>query len=410
MNVGLKVGKLGGADKKISPEPESPGSNSSAEIPSPPAEPTTPESTPPSEASAPPADAVGEKPAEAAAAKPAPAESAPPAQVEEPLTDIQRRAMLAETDLTTPPPDDHEEYLQQIAQEIEGLEGPEGLAELEKIRDQINNEAEEHKNKRDRLNTRTKQLAEKRDVLNGEVAKRVAEAAEHREKRNKLNEEVKAAKVMRDTLNQKANELGDIAAKLKRERHQDVAVPVPRIRDDMRQLEFRLETQVHTPAKEKELTQELKRLAHIVRQAEATMEGDKEVYEAVSAARKAKQDAEAQHKSLSDLARGAQAEHDAMMKLYEEADAMRRDADAAQGEFVANKREADEEHFRHIDFIRRVKDYEKVISGIRRRRREVRRAEGERRQEKKTDSMMERFKKGEKLSTEDLLALQLRGE
>lgn len=334
----------------------------------------------------------------------------PPAQEPPPLTDIQRRALLAETDLTSPPLEDAQEYLQKIALEIEGLEGPEGLAELEKTRDQINNEAEEHKLKRDRLNARTKQLAEKRDILNGEVAQRVAEAAEHREKRNKLNEEVKAAKVMRDTLNQKANELGDIAARLKRERHRDVAVPVPRLREDMRALEFRLQTSVLTPQKEKELTTELKRLAHEVRQAEATMEGDKEVFEAVGAARKAKQDAEAQHKTLSDLARGAQAEHDAMMKLYEEADAMRKDADAAQGEFVANKREADEEHFHHIDLIRRVKDYEKVISGIRRRRREVRRAEGDRRQEKRTDSVMERFKKGEKLSTEDLLSLQLRGE
>jgi uncharacterized coiled-coil DUF342 family protein len=398
----VKVGKLGGSGKKRSPEPEEAGSNPPEASDSPPNAP------PPVDVPAPPeAPDTGALPPAAPAA---PAEAAPPAEEPPPLTDIQRRALLAETDLTGPAPSDPEEYLQKIAQEIEGLEGSEGLAELEKTRDQINNEAEERKIARDRLNGRTKLLAEKRDQLNGEVASRVAQAAEHREKRNKLNEEVKAAKLMRDQLNQKANELGDIATKLKRERHRDVAVPVPRLREDMRALEFRLQTSVLTPAKEKELTAELKRLAHEVRQAEATMESDKEVFEAVGAARKAKQDAEDQHKRLSELARGAQAEHDAMMKLYEEADALRRDADAAQGEFVANKREADEEHFRHIDLIRRVKDYEKVISGIRRRRREVRRAEGDRRQEKKTDSMMERFKKGEKLSTEDLLALQLRGE
>jgi len=400
VNDSLKVGKLGGSADPISKDPEESGSDPDKEPHSRPAEPprTEAEPAPPAPKPTPPAEAGPE------------AEPAASAEGEPPLTDIQRRAMLAESDLTTSPPEDHEEYLQKITQEIEGLEGEEGLAELEKVCDELNNEAEDHKAKRDQLNGRTRELAEKRDVLNGEVATRVNKAAEHREKRNKLNEEVKAAKVARDELNKKANEHGEVASKLKRERHRDVAVPVPRLREDMRALEYRLQTQVHTAAKEKELTAELKRLAHEVRQAESMMESDKEVFDAVGAARKSKQDAELQHKALSDLARGAQAEHDAMMKLYEEADAMRRDADDAQGEFIANKRAADEEHFRHIELIKRVKDYEKVISGIRRRRREVRRAETERRQEKKTDSMMERFKKGEKLSTEDLLALQLRGE
>ncbi len=402
LNDRLKVGKLGGKDNETTPEPEESGETKPKATHSAPAAEPTPGVAEPAPTTEAPAIAP-----EAAA----PTEEPPPRSEEPPpLTDIQRRAALAESDLTQPPPSDTDEYLQKIAHEIEGLEGEEGLAELEKVRDQINNEAEDFKFKRDKLNTRTKQLAEKRDVLNGEVAKRVGEATEHREKRNKLNEEVKASKVGRDTLNTKANELGEVASKLKRERHRETAVPVPRMREDMRALEYKLQTQVHTSAKEKELTAELKRLAHEVRQAESWMDADKEVYDAVGAARKAKQDAEAQHKALSDLARAAQTEHDTMMKLYEEADAMRADADAAQQEFLANKREADEAHFRHIDLIKRVKDYEKVISGIRRRRREVRRAESERRQEKKTDTMMEKFKKGEKLSTEDLLALQLRGD
>jgi uncharacterized coiled-coil DUF342 family protein len=257
---------------------------------------------------------------------------------------------------------------------------------------------------------RTKQCAEKRDRLNSEVAKRVSEAAEHREKRNKLNEEVKAAKVLRDQLNLKANELAEIAAKLKHERHREVAVPVPRLRDEKRALEFKLQTVPMTMAKEKEIVAELKRLEREIRAADTMMESDREVHDAVTAARKSKQDAEDQHRKLSELARGAQTEHDTMMKLYEEADAIRREADDAQQEFLASKKEADTEHFAHIELIKKVKDYDKIISGIRRRRREMRRAETERRQERKTDTMMEKFKKGEKLSTEDLLALQLQRE
>src|SRR6266850_2577291 len=218
----LKVGILGEDAERPQPEPTDSGQNAVTDTaPSPPSE-----SPPP-------------------AAPPEGAETPPDA-----ISDIQRRAMLAETDLTTPPPDDPEQYLQKITEEIVGLEGEEGLQELERTRDQLNMEAENHKITRDKLNMRTKQLAEKRDTLNGEVAQKVTEAAEHREKRNKLNEEVKTAKVRRDELNAKANELGEIASKLKRERHKDVAVPVPRLREDMRALEFKMQTQVLTPAKE----------------------------------------------------------------------------------------------------------------------------------------------------------------
>ena len=431
-----KVGKLGENAENINPEPTESGNERVAQPePSlPPAETTEiPESSEaPKPAKKPRSRAKISKKARADAAAPpggeAPAGPTPPAiegetalavadapalleaPAEAPLTDLQRRALIAEEDLSRAAPEgDASAYLEQMQSEIEGLEGTEGLQELERARDQINQEAERFRMERDELNARTKQLAAKRDELNAQVSDRVAKAAEHRELRNKLNEEVKSSKVGRDQLNIKANELGEVASKIKRDRHQDVAVPIPRLKEEKRALEFRYQTQPTTPAKEKEMVAELRRLEREIKAAEALMEKDREVYDSVGAARQAKQEAEAQHRKLSDLARQAQAAHEAMMKLYEEADALRKQADDAQQEFIANKKEADYNHFSHIDMIKKVKDYDKVVSGIRRRRREIRRAESDRRQEKKTDSMMEKFKKGEKLSTEDLLAMQLRG-
>jgi len=395
-----KSASKAGAEPAAAAAGESPPVAAAGGPAAPPAKARRPKRAPTPDAQPPPDPGTGDAPQ--------PSVEAPPP--EEPLTDLQRRAILAEQDLVRDEGHLTKEDLEKVQEEIDGLEGNEGLQQLERAREELNQAAEDHRTERDKLNGRTKQLAEKRDLLNAEVAKRVAEASAFREQRNKLNEEVKAVKVLRDQANQKANELGEAASRLKRERHHETAVPVPRLREEKRALEFRFQTQALTPAKEKEVVAELKRLEKEIKAAEGLMEADKEVYSAVSEARKAKQEAEDQHHRLSEIARQAQAAHEAMMRLYDEADARRAEADAAQQEFIANKKLADQEHFMHIEYIKKIRDYDKVVSGIRRRRRALRRVEADQRQEKRTDTVMEKFKKGEKLSTEDLLALQLRGD
>jgi uncharacterized coiled-coil DUF342 family protein len=136
------------------------------------------------------------------------------------------------------------------------------------------------------------------------------------------------------------------------------------------------------------------------------MEENREVRTALKEARKAKEEAERQHRLVSDLARQAQTSHDTMIELYEKADELRKKADDCQGRFISNKQLADAEHKAHIDLIRKVHDYDKFISGLRRRARRVRKDRQEKAQKQVAEDMMDRFKKGEKLSTEDLLSLQ----
>ena len=70
---------------------------------------------------------------------------------------------------------------------------------------------------------------------------------------------------------------------------------------------------------------------------------------------------------------------------------------------------ADEEHKKHIAMIREVHDFDKMISGIRRKHRRERVSEGETVAKKEADEIYDRFKRGEKLSTEDLMTLQKSG-
>jgi uncharacterized coiled-coil DUF342 family protein len=281
------------------------------------------------------------------------------------------------------------------------------LPDLERKRDRLNGLAEEHKFKRDRLNGVTKQLAEERDSYNAQVRELVQAANEHRNNRNLLNTEVKDAKVIRDELNRKATEYNEVVTKLKRERQGETGGPsLNRMRNERKALEFKAMTQVLSADKEKELMVQIQRLNIQIDDQEKKMEESREVRTALKDSRQSKEEAEAQHRLVSDLARQAQTAHDTMIELYEKADDIRKKADDCQGRFIANKQLADAEHKAHIDLIRKVHDYDKFISGLRRRDRRARKDRQEKAQKQVAEDMMDRFKKGEKLSTEDLLSLQ----
>ncbi len=281
------------------------------------------------------------------------------------------------------------------------------LPDLERKRDRLNAMAEEHKSKRDRMNSVTKQLAEERDRLNAQVRDLVQRANDHRNNRNKLNIEVRESKKLRDERNKKSAELNEIVMKLKKEKIVETGGPsLSRLRKELNDLDFKMMTSVLTPDKEKEMMANIARIQAMIREQEQKMEEHREIRQAVRDARQAKEEAESQHRLVSDLARRAQSEHDSMIELYETADELRKQADAAQQKFIANKQLADAEHKQHIELIRKVHDYDKFISGLRRRERKARKDRQETVQKKVTEDIVEKFKKGQKLSTEDLLSLQ----
>ena len=284
----------------------------------------------------------------------------------------------------------------------------EALQDLESKREVANAEAEKHRRRRDELNLLTREWVEKRDALNAQVRGLVEQATQHRQGRDELNVQVQAAKAERDKFNRRVNELLARTNDIKRTRVPKGGVPVARLKRELRDLEFRQQTRVMKPAEERELIEEMGRLQQEVRKREKELEQDEEVKKAIEELHQAKEVAEASHKSVGDLAEAAQKEHDQMVALFEQGDALRREADAAQEEFIKTKMLADEEHRKHIDYIREVHDYDKIVHGIRLRGRkgEVVEEVDTRRQ---AEIIFERFRKGEKLSTDDLMTLQKSG-
>ena len=283
------------------------------------------------------------------------------------------------------------------------------IKELETKRDKLNIKADEHRHRRDRLNEETKRFVERRDMLNDQVKRLLREANEHREKRNGLNEQVKSAKVLREELNRKANESAEIVNNMRRERMPKDGNQVGKLKKDLKALEFRQMTSVLAPDKEKELITLLTRLQAQIREKEKAFEQNEDVRQAIRAANKTREEAETQHALVGKLADDAQTEHDAMVELYEKSDGLRKEADMVQEQFVRAKTSADEEHREHVNLIRQVHDFDKVIAGLRRREKKARKVKSESSAKKQAAEIFERFKRGEKLSTEDLMAMQTKG-
>jgi len=280
---------------------------------------------------------------------------------------------------------------------------------LEK-REKANADAEKHRRRRDDLNERTKQWVEKRDALNAQARPLIEEATAHREKRDSQNLDVRKAKEERDRLNHRVNDLTNLIGEIKRRKMPRGEAYLFNLKKDLKAIEFRQMTSVLTVDKERDLINEMAKLQVEINKIEQTLEEDPEVKKAREELVAAKETAEAAHKKVGELAEQAQVEHDAMSALYEQGDAIRKEADSAQEDFIKTKMMADEEHRSHIDHIRLVHDYDKILHGVRVKSARPRgEAVVEVSAKKEAELIYERFRRGEKLSTEDLMTLQKSG-
>ncbi len=279
--------------------------------------------------------------------------------------------------------------------------------ELEKKRAESNARADEWRAKRDRLNGEARAIADTRGALLDAIHEKSAEAQEHRRHRDALNADVREAKRLREEWNTRLQELGDKVQEMRRSRPPPTgAVPVWRLRKELKELEFRHMTTVLTADQEKRLVEEMKRLEAALKEQDTQLRSDPEVGGTLEAFAQARTEAEKHHAAVGQLAEDAQRAHEAMVTLYESVDDLRRQADDIQVKLIEVKTQADEAHRAHIASIEEVRDIEKLLYAARGGRMPTSWAPTEPPRE---EDFLARLKKGEKVSTEDLLELQKSG-
>jgi uncharacterized coiled-coil DUF342 family protein len=282
------------------------------------------------------------------------------------------------------------------------------IEDLERKRAESNARADEHRARRDLLNAEARARAEERARILDELHARSSDAQLLRHERDDLNDQVREAKRLREEWNGKFQELGEKVQQLRRTQGpRPGAVPVWRLKKDLKELEFRHMTSAHSPEAEKRLIEDMKRIEAQIRDQDEHLRQNPEFETAVKSFDEARAEAEKHHAAVGQLAEDAQRAHEDMVHLYESIDELRRQADEVQAKLIEVKTAADDAHRAHIASIEEVRDIEKLLYAARGGRVPV--GSYAVQEPPKEEDFLARLKKGEKVSTADLLELQKSG-
>ena len=216
---------------------------------------------------------------------------------------------------------------------------------------------------------------------------------------------------MRDEANQKVSKLTEEFHAIKKEMpaHDKDAPSIKQLMKEFSDLENKQQTETLKKKEEEAIVKRLRELDQKITEIKKTQDQSGDLHEKYSELKEAKSEAEKCHKLVSEYAEKAQEEHDKMIALYEQADTLRKQADEAQAKFIECKKAADEEHKKHIEQIKTFHETDGAVAAIKNKQKSVRKKKTDAESKKAADDIFARFKNGEKLSTEDLMALQKSG-
>jgi len=267
-------------------------------------------------------------------------------------------------------------------------------------------ESEEHKNRRNDLNANASKFARERNTLNNQTREYVEDAQKNKDLRDKYNQEVLDIKAQRNENNDKANVLFEDIEAFKKEHGTQKNRGVKELQKQIEYMEYRQQTEVFTTDKERELIDKIKQMKSQVREQEAELEQNKEMRTKITEAREFRRMASELHAKVTEVAELAQKHHDLMVESYRKADKSREAADAAHKSFVEAQEAADAEHKFFIACQKELRDYDKVISGLRKKTKKVKVTKEQKAVRKEAESLFKNFRAGEKLTTDDILLLQ----
>lgn len=276
-------------------------------------------------------------------------------------------------------------------------------------KDKFQKNANELKDKRNQLHDKSKKLADERDALNSLIRDIRNKISDHKKNRDELNERVRHAKEQRNKLNKSYNETKKQIEAIERERSSASGANINNLRKQLRSLENEQMTTAMSPQKEKKIIEAISEIHAKIKEAEDQLNKDPKLKKAMEEERIIKQKAEKQHDLVEKLAMRAQEEHEGMMNLIKQLDNQVKKVNSIQETIVMTKIEADRVHKEFIECVDKIHDLERQISSTQEKKRKTKKAAELTTAQREADEIFERFKRGEKLSTEDLMALQKAG-
>ncbi|KQC04869.1 MAG: phosphoserine phosphatase [Methanoculleus sp. SDB] len=267
-------------------------------------------------------------------------------------------------------------------------------------------ESETHKDKRNELNALASNHARQRNQLNAQTREFVEEAQKNKELRDTYNEQVQSLKDERNDFNDQANTIFEEIDVFKKEHGSIKTRGIKELQKQIEYMEFRQQTEVISNDKERELIEKIKHLKAEVREQEFELEQNKEMRTKLQEARELRKNASDIHARVTEMAELAQQHHDLMVECYRKADKSREEADEAHRQFVEAQEAADAEHNLFIANQKEIRDYDKVIGGLRKKTKRTKITKEDKAVRKEAERVFQLFRGGEKLTTDDILLLQ----
>ena len=249
---------------------------------------------------------------------------------------------------------------------------------------------------RDEFNKQAKEQRKIRDELNASLKENLNKAIENRNERNEINKEVEAAKKARNEANNKIKNLEWNSGKRNK----------IKIENEIKKIDKIIETRVLDIKKENQLVKNAndlrKQLMEIHEDESVKLEADK-----------LKKESEEAHQKVIELSEQAQSAHEEMLKYFRKTDDIRTAADDAHKQFVEARRNAAAKHEEFKAVLSDIHVINKKL-GSNKPKRSNKRSDNKqssgsnknREEKQRAQEIFEKFKKGGKVSTEEILLLQ----
>ncbi|MFH1779626.1 MAG: hypothetical protein ABH803_00580 [Candidatus Micrarchaeota archaeon] len=263
--------------------------------------------------------------------------------------------------------------------------------------------------KRTSANKEVKAISSKnRDSIN-EFKQSVNEAKTKREERNKINEQIKELKEKREAKNNELKPLIEILNLLRSELKERGFENPRYLKEEIDRFEWILQTEPLKPRQEKELSKQISELRAKYAEMSIAREKISKLDDAKKKFRELKKQSEALHSKIQELAKESHRLHEEAVKSSKKADFISKEINAGMEELKEKKQQADEIHSQIIETQTLEEKEENRTWKAQEERKEKAVIKQKRTLAEQAKEILEKFKSGEKISTQEFLTLQESG-
>jgi len=221
------------------------------------------------------------------------------------------------------------------------------------------------KEERDKYQSKAKEWARKRDILNSKVGELLNQAQIEKKNRDKYNKKVKILKNEKEIIKNECLQHQIKANRIKNELDKippKVLNKIMKIRNQIKKLEWKYQTNVIKPEEEKEIINQIERLERQLDENKDLLVKLNSLENQLNQIKELQSKVKDKVKEIYKTAEQSQVHHEKMVDIYNQIDnKVRVEADNAHQKFIEAKKAADDCHNKFIEIIPRIKYLRKKL-------------------------------------------------